>query len=117
MHFKKVLFLSFIALITVFSGFSQQTVIYTNPQKEYNHAVELYQNKAYVAAQEKFNTIKSDFDNASEIKANCEYYAANCAVRLGQPNSDRLMQDFVDNYPTSTKRSAAFLDVANSQHL
>ena len=100
-------------LFITFTISAQKTAIYTNKLKEYNHAVELYQNKAYVAAQQKFNLLKSDFDNSSELKANCEYYAANCAVRLGQPNSDDLMQQFVDKYPTSTKRNSAFIDVAD----
>lgn len=112
MNFKKLIFT--LLFITTSAGlFSQQTDIYTNPLKEYNHAVELYQNKAYVAAQELFNNIKDEFDNASEHKANCEYYAANCAVRLGDRNADNLMQDFVDKYPTSTKRSNAFINVAD----
>ncbi|SDX09049.1 Tetratricopeptide repeat-containing protein [Lutibacter oricola] len=112
MNFKKLFFPIVIFFITV-SLSAQQTIIHTNPLKEYNHAMELYQNKAFVAAQEKFNNIKYSFDNASELKANCEFYAANCAVRLGQPDADRLMEDFVDKYPTSTKRNSAFINVAN----
>jgi len=112
MNYKKVV-LPILAFLLTFSISAQKTVIYTNNLKEYNHAYELYQNKAYVAAQEKFNNIKSKFDNSSELKANCEFYAANCAIRLEQPNSDELMQNFVKKYPTSTKRNNAFLDVAN----
>ena len=112
MNYKKVVLPMLVFFITL-SLSAQKTEIYTNPLSEYNHAIELYQNKAYVAAQHKFNNIKSQFDNSSELRANCEYYAANCAVRLGQPNSDELMQQFVDKYPTSTKRNSAFIDVAD----
>ena len=112
MNYKKVV-LPFIVFFLTYSISAQKTAIYTNSLSEYNHAIELYQNKAYVAAQQQFNTIKSEFDNSSELKANCEYYAANCAIRLEQPNSDDLMQQFVDRYPTSTKRNSAFIDVAN----
>lgn len=112
MKYKKVV-LPFIIFFITFSISAQKTAIYTNSLSEYNHAIELYQNKAFVAAQQKFNKIKSQFDNSSELKANCEYYAANCAIRLEQPNSDDLMQQFVDKYPTSTKRNSAFMDVAN----
>ena len=105
--------LPFIIFFIFGTVFAQKSAIYTNPLKEYKHAVELYQNKAYVAAQHKFNVLKSEFDTASELKANCEFYAANCAIVLGQRNSDDLMQQFVDKYPTSTKRNSAFLDVAN----
>ncbi|REE80492.1 tetratricopeptide repeat protein [Lutibacter oceani] len=112
MNYKKIV-LPFVVLFISFTISAQKTAIYTNPLKEYNHAVALYQNKAYVAAQQKFNLLKNDFDNSSELKANCEYYAANCAVRLGQRNADDLMQQFVDKYPTSTKRNSAFIDVAD----
>lgn len=102
-----------IALFISISISAQKSAIYTHHLTDYNHALELYQNNAFVAAQEKFNEIKFSFENSSELRANCEFYAANCAVRLGQPNADDLMQQFVDNYPTSTKRNSAFLDVAN----
>ncbi|MFK5959173.1 MAG: tetratricopeptide repeat protein [Lutibacter sp.] len=112
MNYKKVVLPLFVFFIT-YSILAQKTTVYINPLSEYYHAIELYQNKAYVAAQQKFNEIKTQFDNSSELKANCAYYAANCAIRLEQPNSDDLMQQFVDKYPTSTKRNSAFMDVAN----
>lgn len=112
MNYKKIV-LPLVVFFITFSILAQKTAIYTNQLSEYNHAIELYQNKAFVAAQQKFNEIKSQFDNSSELKANCAYYAANCAIRLEQPNSDDLMQEFVDKYPTSTKRNTAFMDVAN----
>ena len=112
MNYKKVV-LHLVVFFITFSIFAQKTAIYTNELSEYNNAIELYQNKAFVAAQEKFNEIKLQFDNSSELKANCEYYAAICAIRLNHPNSDDLMQQFVDKYPTSLKRNSAFMDVAN----
>jgi len=112
MNYKKIVLPIFLFLIT-YTLSAQETAIYTNPLKDYNHAVELYENNSFVAAQQQFNEIKNQFDDSSELRANCEYYAANCAVRLGQPNADELMQKFVDNSPTSTKRNSAFIDVAD----
>ena len=102
MKYTKVVF-PFVIFFITFSILAQKTAIYTNSLSEYNHAIELYQNKAFVAAQQKFNEIKFQFDNSSELKANCEYYAANCAIRLEQPNSDDLMQKFVDKYGNEVK--------------
>ncbi len=48
-----------------------------------------------------------------EIRANSAYFVANAAVRLNQLGADRLMEDFVEQYPTSTKRNSAFMDVAD----
>lgn len=112
MNYKKIVQTIMMVIITI-SLSAQKSEIYTNNLKEYNHAIELYQNKAYVASQQKFEEIKNNFDNLSELKANCDYYIANAAIRLGQQNADELMQNFVDKYPTSTKRNDAFLDIAN----
>ena len=112
MNYKKFFLIGLISLLTQLIS-AQQTIIYTNTLKEYNHAIELYNNKAFVAAQEKFNTLKHKFNPTTELKANCEFYAANCAIRLGQPDADYLMQHFVDNYPTNSKRNNAFINVAD----
>ncbi|PCI35494.1 MAG: hypothetical protein COB60_03050 [Flavobacteriaceae bacterium] len=110
-HFKLVITLAATCLISI--GYSQETIIKTNELQSYNHALELFQNSAYVAAQHEFSSIQNSFEPASELKANCAYYIANCAVQLGDRNADELMQNFVDKYPTSTKRNDAFMDVAN----
>ncbi|MHB1107688.1 MAG: tetratricopeptide repeat protein, partial [Lutibacter sp.] len=112
MIYKRIV-LPFVVFLVTLTISAQQTTIYTNSLANYNHAVELYQNKAYLAAQEKFIDIKSQFENADEMKANCDYYIANSAIRLEQPNADELMQEFVDKYPTSTKNNRASIDVAD----
>jgi len=102
----------FFVIFQISQLLGQETAAYTNDLQAYYQALDLYHNKAYVAAQHSFNEVKYQFDNASEMRANCDYYAANCAVRLGQRNADELMRDFVDNYPNSTKRNDAFMEVA-----
>ncbi|MBL4746933.1 MAG: tetratricopeptide repeat protein [Flavobacteriaceae bacterium] len=93
--------------------YSQATIINTNKLQSYNHALELFQNRAFVAAQHEFKTLENTFEPSSEMKANCAYYIANCAIQLGDRNADELMQNFVDKYPNSTKRNDAFMEVAN----
>ncbi|MEN8798887.1 MAG: tetratricopeptide repeat protein, partial [Flavobacteriaceae bacterium] len=105
-----VLFLAL--LFVVFQGFSQESEIYTHPQKKYQDALELYHNKQYQAAQAIFDEVATE-TNDDEIRANSGYYAANAAIRLNQVGADGLMEDFVARYPTSTKRNSAFLDVAD----
>lgn len=95
-----------------FSGFSQESAQYTNDLVNYNRAVKLYQDNQYKAAQKLFKRVKTQ-DNNTSVEADCAYYIANCAVRLNQANADELMQDFVQNYPTSTKRNSAYKNVAN----
>ena len=95
----------------VFMGISQETKIYTHEDKDYQDALALYNNEQYQAAQTIFGKVKNNTRNL-EIKANSAYYEANAAVRLNQLGADNLMEDFVEKYPTSTKRNSAFADVA-----
>ncbi|MGS0524820.1 CDC27 family protein [Zobellia nedashkovskayae] len=92
-------------------GIAQETKIYTHDQKQYQDALSLYNNEQYQAAQSIFAKVKDNTKNL-ETKANSAYYEANAAVRLNQLGADRLMEDFVSNYPTSTKRNSAYVDVA-----
>lgn len=109
--FKKSITLLPIFLGMVFLGISQETKIYTHEDKEYQDALALYNNEQYQAAQTIFSKVKNTSDNL-ETKANSAYYEANAAVRLNQLGADNLMEDFVEKYPTSTKRNSAFADVA-----
>lgn len=90
---------------------AQETKIYTHEQKAFQDALALYNNEQYQAAQTIFEKVKVTTKD-EETAANSAYYAANAAVRLNQMGADRLMEDFVEKYPTSTKRNSAFADVA-----
>ena len=104
----------FITVFLTFSlcGMAQKSAVYTNDLQDYQKALTLYNNKQYTAAQSLFDDIKYNTSDAT-IKSDCSYYIANCAVRLNQNNADDLITEFVEDYPTSTKRNTAFLDVAD----
>lgn len=109
---KKHLLLLYLGLLCSFAAVSQQSAVYSNDLKEYRDAIDLYSNKQYQAAQNIFQQVKRKAAN-EEIEANCAYYIANCAVRLNQLGADALMEEFVTDYPTSTKRNSAYKDVAD----
>ncbi|WP_299336967.1 tetratricopeptide repeat protein [uncultured Psychroserpens sp.] len=111
MTFRKLTFLLSFLLFTSYLK-AQQTATYTSDLVDYQKALTLYNNKQYQAAQSLFESIKNEAPNET-VESDCAYYIANCAVRLNQQNADDLIQEFVDNYPTSTKRNTAFLDVAD----
>jgi len=108
---KKITALFLVFSGMVFMGTAQETKIYTHDQKMYQDALALYNNEQYQAAQTLFQKVKNTAKDG-ETKANSAYYEANAAVRLNQLGADRLMEDFVEQYPTSTKRNNAFADVA-----
>ncbi|WP_431163532.1 tetratricopeptide repeat protein [Flagellimonas beolgyonensis] len=91
---------------------AQETEIYTHSNKDYQDALALYHSEQYQAAQAIFEKVKAN-TNDYETEANSAYYAANAAIRLNQRGADKMMEDFVERYPTSTKRNSAFLDVAD----
>ena len=107
---KIILLASFLVLNSYIQA--QQSAIYTNDLVEYQKALTLYNNKQYLAAQSLFDKIEDTAED-EQLKSDCAYYMANCAVRLNQQNADDQIQKFVDTYPTSTKRNTAFLDVAD----
>ncbi len=90
---------------------AQQSAIYTNELVLYNQALELYNNKQFLAAQNIFDKVRDAVDDEN-IDANCSYYIANCAVWLNQKDADQLLENFVVQYPTSIKRNSAYLDAA-----
>jgi tetratricopeptide (TPR) repeat protein len=108
---KRTLFTLLLATIASVS-LAQQSKINTDELYTYNQAVDLYQENQYVAAQRLFEKVLKQISDET-VKGNAAYYHANCAVRLNQRNADELVSAFVDNYPTSTKRNSAFIDVAN----
>lgn len=109
---KKCLIVFALAILCNFPSYAQQSAAYTSDLVDFQKALSLYNSKQYLAAQSLFDQIE---DNATDevIKSDCAYYIANCAVRLNQQNADDLIMDFVEEYPTSTKRNSAFIDVAD----
>src|SRR5690554_7320588 len=107
---KTVIF--FIAFSCSLHVFSQQSAIYTNHLATYQKALALYENQQYAAAQTLFSEIKKTAET-DLLESDCAFYIANCAVRLNQQNADQLMENFVNDYPTSTKRNTAYVDVAD----
>jgi tetratricopeptide (TPR) repeat protein len=93
-------------------GFAQETAVYTHDESPYQQALILYRNKQYQAAQTLFESVFSTTQD-EQTRANSSYYIANSAVRLNQVGADRLMESFVEEYPTSTKRNSAFMDVGD----
>ena len=103
-------FLSFFLLTALVSA--QKSTIYTNDLKDFYRAVSLFKGQQYASAQLIFNKIKENA-TTEELKSDCAYYAANCAIRTNQANADELMEKFVSDYPTSVKQNQAYIEVAH----
>nr|WP_314896471.1 tetratricopeptide repeat protein [uncultured Flavobacterium sp.] len=91
---------------------AQKSTIYTHDSKDFNKAVLLFKDAQYASAQIIFNKVK-ETATTEELKSDCAYYAANCAIRTNQSNADELMERFVSDYPTSVKQNQAYIEVAH----
>ncbi|KVV14121.1 tetratricopeptide repeat protein [Flavobacterium sp. TAB 87] len=98
----------------VFSGLisAQKSTIYTYDLKNFDRALSLYNDNQYKSAQLMFEKVQ-DKEVSEEVKSDCAYYIANCAIRANDPNADALMERFVAEYPTSTKKNQAYVEVAH----
>lgn len=104
-----------IALSLMFAGSfasAQQTETYTNQLGTYQKGMSLYSNQQYAAALEEFNRIEPTDEN-DLLASNLAYYKASATVRLDKAGGDRLMEDFVKDYPQSNKRKIAYLSVGD----
>ena len=90
---------------------AQQSEIYTTQNKDFNRAIELYKDKQYLSAQILFAEVQKQ-NSSMDIKADCGYFIAICAIRLNQNGADQLMEKFIQNYPTSSKANQAYIEVA-----
>ena len=91
---------------------AQKSAIYTYELKDFDKALALYNDKQYASAQHIFESVKNQAVT-EEVKSDCAYYIANCAIRTNQANADELMEKFVEDYPTSTKQNQAYIEVAH----
>ena len=102
----------FLALFFVSqSNMAQQSAIYLNQNPEYHKAIQLYKEKQFQAAQILFERVKNT-TQSEEVLSDCDYFIANCAIKTNQQDADALMESFIENHPTSTKRNLAYFEVA-----
>ena len=109
---KNFAFLAFLTT-SIISVSAQQTEMNANSFTAYNHAVKLYNNKAYAAAQKTFDEVAQNTPKNSNLKSDSEYYTAMCAIKLNQTEADKMVLNFVENNPNSNKKEKAFLNVGN----
>ncbi|MBC8046878.1 MAG: tetratricopeptide repeat protein, partial [Fimbriimonadaceae bacterium] len=97
---------------------AQQTFIYSDPYRDYKTGLELYEQKKYSTAQQFFDLAATNIpDDAKEelftYKTYAQYYSAICAIELNNPDAEKLMLDFVENYPGNALQGAAYFQLGN----
>jgi len=100
-------------LVSFSTILAQKTEIYNHNLVDFDKAIYLYNDKQYLAAQILFDRVKQD-KISLDVQSECAYYIAFCAIKLNQINAEQLMEDFVIDYPTSSKQNQVYIGV--SQH-
>ena len=91
---------------------AQKSAIYTHDSKDFDKALSLFNDAQYPSAQIIFEKVKSAVAN-EELRSDCSYYVASCAIRTNQADAGDLMERFVSDYPTSIKQNKACLEAAH----
>ncbi len=117
MNFRKAILLALLSL-PAFSVRSQQTTVYTEATLAYKRGVEFFNQHLYAMAQQEFRTAAEYIRPANEpdwktLKTESELYYAKCAVRLGQPEAEKLALDFLRENSPSPIASQAALEIGN----
>lgn len=92
---------------------AQETTVFTEANFSYKRGIELFNQGVYGPAQKEFQTTMRLLRPANEpewqaIKTDAELHYAQAAVRLGQPEAEKLMLDFLrDNSPSPAASQAA----------
>ena len=99
-------------LVFTSSLWAQRTARYTDKDARLQKARSLYQQQQYKAAQHLFKQELSKATTLSD-KELCSYYIASTAIRLRQSGADRLMTQYLKDYPTSSYAAQANLEVGD----
>lgn len=107
-YFAKKHLFTFVFLLVTALQFSQQSIIDTSILTDFNNALQLYNNKAYAAAQKSFVKVLENSEKNSNLISDAAYFEAMCALKLQQTDADKKVLDFVEKYPISTKKKSSF---------
>jgi len=96
---------------------AQMTAIYSQPNADYLSAMDLFTKQKYGSAQHLFlKTIEAINEPTAEMSLNCEYYLAVCAIELFNPDAERLMLHFINEYPENAKVHFAYFQMGKYKY-
>src|SRR3954464_3703085 len=102
------LFMVTLGILTVPASKAQQTRIYTDPDKVFKDAQQLFQQEKYAVAMQLFRQTIDNIGYFQEtsrslVKTDATYYYTVCALKLGQPNAEKLALDFLALYNNNAR--------------
>ena len=119
MCFKKRIFVSLAALSFTFALFAQPaTSVFTENNLTYKRGVDFYDRGLYSQARDEFGkllalNLPTNEPKFGMLRTDAELYDARCAVRMGLPEGEQLILDFIRNHAPEPVSGGAVLDIAN----
>lgn len=87
---------------------AQMTAYFTEADRPYKDAWELYLKEKYSAAREQFDRYLLEGKGTEHNKINASFYSAACAYELWNPDAEERLKFFTERYPESTKAPLAW---------
>lgn len=105
-------------LLIAFAVHAQQTSVYTEATLAYKRGVDFFNQNIYGLAQKEFRSAMDYLRPVNEpeweaLKTDAELYHAKCAVRLDQPEAEKLVLDFLRENSPSAVASQAALEIGD----
>jgi len=105
-------------LIASFALSAQETAVYNEANLAYKRGVDFFNQNLYGIAQKEFRIAMDLLRPANEpewkaVKIDAELYHAKCAVRIGQPEAEKLVLDFLRENSPSAVASQAALEIGD----
>jgi TolA-binding protein len=100
-----------------FQLYSQQTLIYADPNATYNKAVILFDAQRYSQAAHLFKQVSHSIkDEQSSLKVNSDYYAAVCSMYLSHDDAESQMTGFIYKHPQSPEVHKIYFLLGNYEY-
>ncbi len=115
---SRKVFFSILFLLTFLAGRAQETTVFTEANVAYKKGIELFQQGVYGLSQKEFRSAINLLRPANEpewkqVKTDAELHYAKAAVRLGQPEAEKLVLDFLRENAPSPVASQAALEIGD----
>lgn len=110
---RKILLAISVLLLTCTAASAQRTMVYSDPQKAYQDGLELFNEKNYLSARQRFEEIykvnRQASDNVHQVTLqNLEFYIAACAAEANDADAEILLQDYYKKYHETDKRRLVY---------
>jgi len=93
--------------------FAQSPLSQSKTERLYKKGMELIDHANYGAARHEFTEFLAIAPPTDSRRGDAEYYVAFSALGLGHTDGEKLIEQFITNYPANVKSSTAYFDLAN----